>query len=322
MARYRNVCFTWNNPEGIIEFVPAKMHYLVYQEEISASGTYHFQGYCEFTKQMRKDAAKELLGGRTVHVEFRGGTAEEAAAYCKKQFNDDGSDKRLAGTEPFEAGEMRVQGKRTDLVAFRDAVFSGARQRDLVEDFASILARYPKFYQTLTWIRRPIRKEELVVTLLYGSTGTGKTKAVHDRHEKDLDFWRQPLNNGTMWFDGYDFDTTVLLDDFAGKASHVHLCALLQLLDIYPISVPTKGAHAWWMPTRVFVTTNLLPKHWYSWENRGQQYLALARRFHFVYHYHVPLSDTDCGFELVADATVNNMNWWQEEAPEEALQFY
>lgn len=101
MARLRNVCFTWNNPEGEIDFEPTEMEYLIYQEEISESGTYHFQGYCEFKKQLGLARAKALLGGATVHVERRRGSQAEAIKYCKKD------DSRVAHTHPYEWGVAR-----------------------------------------------------------------------------------------------------------------------------------------------------------------------------------------------------------------------
>ncbi len=307
MSRYRNVCWTLNNPRDMVMFEQEDMDYLVYQEEMSDSGTYHLQGYCEFSKQTSQTKAKELLGGPTVHIERRRGTQAQAIAYCK-----DG-EKRLDHTEPYEEGEPRHQGKRVDLEGFRDAVMAGERERDLIEEHYGILARYPRFYQTLTKTNRPRRSTDLVVTLLYGETGTGKTRHVEDQWGADPEFYRTPLNNKTIWFDGYDGHTKVLLDDFSGAASHISLCNLLQLLDRYPIQVPTKGGHTWWMPNEVFVTTNLLPKDWYKWENRGEQYKALARRFDKVFVYFVPVPGTHCSF-YEPDRV-----WWEENKPDEAL---
>jgi len=297
----------------MIAFDANEMVYLVYQEEISESGTYHFQGYCEFKKRCRKNKAKELLGGRTVHVEKRRGTQEQASEYCKREFNEDGSDKRIPLTVPFEEGVPRPdeQGKRVDLIAFKDAVMAGANQRDLLDEHVAIIARYPKFYATLTMLHRPERRSDLTVTLLIGETGLGKTRMVVERFKGDDGFFQCPVSNGTVWFDGYDGHTKVLIDDFAGAASHVQLSFVLQLLDRYPVQMPVKGSHCWWMPNEVFVTTNILPRYWYKWENRGGQYKALARRFHFVYLYHVPMSAADCGYEL-ADA-----DWWKDHAPPE-----
>ncbi len=302
---YRNVCWTLNNPEDMVMFDADEMEYLIYQEEIGEGGTYHFQGYCEFTKQTRHNKAKALLGGNDVHIAPRAGTQKQAIDYCKKD------DTRVGG--PYEDGTPRTQGKRMDLEGFKNEVMEGARLRDLLDDHWGVIARYPKFYQTLTMINRPVRTNDLVVTLHFGDTGLGKTRAVMDEFGASPEFYRTPLNNGTMWFDTYDGQRTVLLDDFTGASSHLALCTLLQLLDRYPVLVPTKGSHTWWLPDAVHVTTNLLPKDWYKWENRGHQYLALARRFHQVYLYYVPLSGTDCG-RVEQDA-----RWWEENKPDQAL---
>ncbi len=306
-GRYRNVCFTLNNPEDMVMFDHDEMDYLVYQEEHPQGGTYHLQGYCEFNKQKSLIQAKALLGGNTVHLERRMGTQEQAITYCKKDAS------RVPYTVPYEDGTPRTQGKRMDLEGFKNEVMEGKRLRDLLHDHWGVIARYPKFYQVLTMINRPERITDLVVTLHYGDTGLGKTRAVVDEFGTSPEFYRTPLNNGTMWFDAYDGQSVVLLDDFTGASSHLALCTLLQLLDRYPVLVPTKGGHTWWLPNEVHVTTNILPKDWYKWENRGEQFKALARRFHKVYLYYVPLSGSDCG--RVSQDTV----WWQENAPSEAF---
>ncbi len=309
MAAYRNVCFTLNNPVDMVMFDDEEMEYLVYQEEISESGTYHLQGYCEFKNRPRQNKAKALLGGNEVHLEPRRGTQKQAIDYCKKD------DSRVAHTEPYEEGTPRTQGKRMDLEGFKNEVMEGARLRDLLDDHWGVIARYPKFYQTLMALNRPIRPDDanIHVTLHYGDTGLGKTRAVMDEFGANPEFYRTPLTNGTMWFDGFDGHKIVLLDDFGGSTSHVSLCFVLRLLDRYPVVVPSKGGHTWWLPDAVHVTTNLLPKTWYKWENRGEQNKALARRFHKVYLYYLPLSGTDCG-RIEQDAI-----WWEENKPDEAL---
>ena len=288
-------------------FDQQKMVYLVYQEEQPVGGTYHFQGYCEFTNKLSLNAAKDLLGGREVHLERRRGSQEQAIKYCKKD------DTRVEHTEPYEEGEPRSQGKRMDLEGFKDEVMSGKRKRDLIDDHVGVIARYPKFYETLTMMNRPTREEQLVVTLLIGTTGLGKTRSIMEKYGGDDDFWIAPLNNGTIWMDTYDGHTKVLIDDFAGAASHCSLAYLLRLLDRYPVLVPTKGSHTWWLPTHVFVTTNILPKLWYKWENRGEQYKALARRFHNVRMYYESQPGQHSSYILQDTA------WWEENKPDEAI---
>lgn len=313
--KFRNVVFTLNNPVGLIPFDEERMRYLVYQEEIGDAGTLHLQGYCELREQERLNAVKALLGGdQNVHIERRRGSAQQAINYAKKD------ETRVGG--PYEYGEPANPGKRTDLKKFKDAVMAGKRKRELVDDHYSVLARHPKFYDTLNMLNRPKRQEPLEVHLLYGETGTGKTKSVMDAHEDDDDFYPAPLNNGTMWYDTFDGHRKVLLDDFAGASSHISLVSLLRLLDRYAVMVPTKGSHTWWLPTQVYITTNILPRDWYKWEKRGEQYKALARRFTHVKTFYYPLQDSG---EPTSEATFYEEDpheWFKENAPQEAINLY
>lgn len=289
--------FTLPNPVGLLEFQEG-MQYLVYQEEVSESGLYHFQGYCEFTSALVLGTVKAMLGGESVHIERRMGTAEQAIAYSKKE------DTRIDG--PYEYGEPKQQGKRVDLENFKTDVLAGKRKRDLIDDHLIVFARYPKLYDIIN-SKRPQRETPPIVTLLIGPTGLGKSRFVYDKYRGNEELYQTPLSNGTMWYDTYDGHEIVLIDDFAGAASHMTLTTLLKLLDRYPQLVPTKGSHTWFYPTHVYVTTNILPKDWYKWENRGEQYLALERRFA-----HTLL------FERGEDMKEAPGTWWKEHAPHEA----
>ncbi len=173
-----------------------------------------------------------------------------------------------------------------------------------------VLARYPKLYDTIN-SKRPEREEPVDVTLLIGETGTGKTRYVYDKYKDDEDLYIQPLSNGTTWWDTYDGHKYVLIDDFAGAASHMTLTCLLRLLDRYSTLVPTKGSHTWFYPSHIYVTTNILPKDWYKWEKRESQYRALARRFARV------LLFTEGEEMREAPPT-----WWEENCPQGAAALF
>ncbi len=202
------------------------------------------------------------------------GTAVQCTIYCTKD------DTREEG--PWIIGTIsKGAGSRTDLVDFKDAIRSGKRKRDLWDSHTVQMAKYRHMYDDLRRCHRPKRTEELVVALLVGKTGTGKTFAVHTAWEEG-GYWDLPVSGGRMWFDGYDGETNVLFDDFAGKMSKVPLCMLLRILHEYPIQVEVKGSFVWWMPTNIAITTNFHPREWYDWTRREEQYNALCRRIHQV----------------------------------------
>jgi len=127
----------------------------------------------------------------------------------------------------------------------------------------------------------PRREAAPTVYLLYGETGCGKTRLVNDHFAigSDKCFRKAP---DTRWFDGYDAHRVLLLDDFSGAASKMSLSYVLQLLDRYEIAVEVKGDTVPLLAAKIFVTTNNHPSSWFKWDNRRNQYPALARRFHYV----------------------------------------
>lgn len=273
--RTRNWCFT-DYPDDDFSWPdidPLKVRYLVAQQEISPqTGRLHWQGYIQLEKHQRLPFVKKLLHHDT-HWEPCKGTPEENKTYCTKLST------RKPGTEPVEFGEMNSRGQRTDLDDFKHAVMTeGKREHELVEDFMSVLARYPRLYSRLTLMTRPVRNPDKKVILMYGRTGSGKTKHVWDKHEVSLEFWDTPICNGSLWFDSYDKHKTAVLEEFGGRTSHITLKILLRLLDIYPCKVPTKGGFVWWCPDKVYITTDQKPCMWYDYNERTHDYDQLMRR--------------------------------------------
>ena len=83
-----------------------------------------------------------------------------------------------------------------------------------------------------------------------------------------------------LWFDGYNGDKTLLLDELRGN---IKLSYLLQILDPYPLKVEVKGGtvNAEW--DRVFITTNTPPEKWYPRVSAEdpRTFEALLRRIGF-----------------------------------------
>lgn len=261
--------------EGLAVF-DGTVRYICFQLECGEGGKEHFQGYVEFNRSVRLTDVRRIVSD-TAHWEPRRGTAAQARNYCQKD------DTRVEG--PWEHGSHSGgSGERTDLIAFRDAIKEGENKENLYESHPALMARYPRFYNSLKMIKRPKRTDDFVVTLIYGDPGVGKTKFIWDKWEDaEGGFWQLPVVTSQLWFDTYDGQMHVLMDDFAGSKSRVSLSTTLQVLDRYPIMVPIKGGFVWWNPRRIAVTTNVHPDNWFDWKDRTSSYAALRRRFHIVY---------------------------------------
>lgn len=339
-----NICFTWNNPpivDGVVQqptFDEAQMHYLVYQYERGESGTYHWQGYLELKARKTYAQARTLLHAPAAACFNRRGNQQQAIDYCKKE------DSRVEGATPFEHGVPKVtnQGSRTDLTEFKDAIKDGKRKRDLVDDHTTCMAKFGRFYDTVRGLYRPERTEMRKIYLLIGPPRCGKTRSVMEQHrgEKRHDLFDMPLSNGTMWHDGYDGHSHVLIDDFAGAASHITLTNFLRLIDPWnPVQVPIKGGFVWWDPDVIYITSNIFPREWYKWENRVVQYRAMAERFHAVFDFYEYTEGGDppvgannvmpymhneyidvgiCFQQFMAPPRYEGKTWWINERPNDS----
>ena len=120
-------------------------------------------------------------------------------------------------------------------------------------------------------------KRDVSVVLIYGPTGTGKTN--YAMSQKDV-FKKDGMD---QWFDGYNGESTLLIDDFAGSCSRITLSFLLTLLDRYPVNLPVKRSFEMCKAKWIIVTSNIHPRMWYDYSKREEHYRALARRFHEVW---------------------------------------
>lgn len=261
----RNYMFT--------KFIHHPSHFLEYQKVWSSEGNHlkylicqleacpktnrlHVQGYVEYDKMMTLKQSKNHLGQDT-HLEKRLGTQEQAIAYCTKL------ESRVPDFLPFTIGKKAKQGERTDLKKSAKLIEEGWSVEDIIRQDGNMLRyiKHLKEYKSMIDTPRD-RNDEVIVEVIVGEPGTGKTKYVYDK-EPEI-FVLPETNNNTIWYDGYKGQEAVLFDDFYGGIKY---SSLLRLLDRYPLQVPVKGGFVQWKPKRVYITSNQQPEKWYKFKD-------------------------------------------------------
>jgi len=182
-----------------------------------------------------------------------------------------------------------ARGKRNDIHDVTEALRGGKKLVDIVrasEGAQAAYVRYNRGFEKLSAILRaaepPIEdtSRDVECVLYFGKTHTGKSREARTRAGAGRSpYWVSPTGAG-FWFDGYVDQPGVIIDDFAGAASHWTLVDLLRVTDIYPVSLPVKGGFVLdATPIRIYFTTNVHPIKWFDYTGRIGQYAALRRRF-------------------------------------------
>lgn len=272
MAQSRSWCFTINNPElnpePFLENVKSwpGLTYVVFQKELSDSGTPHYQGYLEFQRKKRLSVIRQLCPRG--HFETRRGTTQQAIDYATKE------DTRTAG--PWTWGEpLQIsQGKRSDLQAAIELLKTDGLDA-VIDQHPATFIRYGRGLREYLLERsQPIRVEREVI-LAYGPPDAGKTSWFYNN---------EPIRGvlspeSGSWFDSARRRPAVLLDDFRGRSSGWSLDKVLRVLDSYSQEVPIKNSFTFWDAKRLYISTNLHPIFWYEYTNRPENWGALKRRF-------------------------------------------
>lgn len=268
-GKMRNVCFTLNNYSEVdvsrLQQLEQAVSYLIFAKEVGELGTPHLQGYIEFENPRSPGKGfknfKSLMG--ECHFERRKGTAKQASDYCEFA---DYPVCQVRNEWVHKYGELSRQGERIDWQQATTQIIDEGRDIvDVVADQPHLLPAIRALERLKSLAIQPLERE-VHVTWLYGSPGSGKTRYIWDNY---LNVYSKPSGN---WWDGYNGEDVLLLDDFDAE---IPFQELLKVLDRYKYRVPIKGGYIGARWSKVFITTNAHPDTFYRFApNRA----ALVRR--------------------------------------------
>lgn len=226
-----------------------------------SSHTLTYQGYVEFEPKLRFSQVKKISFLSRAHVEKRGGSAEQARVYACK------NDTRIEG--PWSIGGMSIIpariGKRGKLDEIVDLIVKeGKSSTDILALYPGVYLQYQKSILQLE--ARQQKKSipywrSVYVMVLYGPTGTGKTRKALELAGEDR-YVMTKGNSSNIWVDNYDFQHTLVMDEFYGGWMPYQM--LLRLLDGHPFEPECKGGRTVAAWNKIIITSHTHPSVWYK----------------------------------------------------------
>lgn len=156
---------------------------------------------------------------------------------------------------------MSSKGARSDLIAVKRKIDSGASVGSLWdgEDTFPAMVRYSKAF-TEYQRRKPNPRASVDVTLVVGKAGVGKSTFVNTYYPRGPTRYDK---EGGHWWDDYDGQQIVFLDEFVGQIPYVEWLKLCDgTVDSFRGQV--KGSHVNIAPTTVIMCSNYHPETWWS----------------------------------------------------------
>lgn len=273
--------------EILYRFSPA---YFCMADEIATTGTYHTHIFLFSPSPMRFSTVKNRFS--TAHIEKAYGSAKANRAYILKEghwADTDKAETSVSGT--FEEwGDLPAEKEEEAPEMFKliQDLRAGKSVMEIIEDNPKLAFRI----REIETLRQAILEEKysaenraLEVTYLYGASGTGKTRGIFEKHDRKsicriTDYGGR---NGVR-FDAYHCQDVLVLEEFH---SQIPISAMLNYLDIYPLTLPARYTDRIACYTKVYITSNIPLEKQYRDIQRYQMetWRAFLRRVQNVIEY-------------------------------------
>lgn len=214
------------------------------KEKCPKTGRWHLQGHFQLKTSKRWSTVKNSIP-KWIHIEPCKGTVAQNIKYCSK-----GGDYR-------QFGNFIVAGQKRKLADMAQHIVDHPEEKfdDMMLDNPELSVRHGKGLKRLkTIVDRKTTPSYQPVEVIYvwGEPRLGKTRWAE--WVGGNDFFKLPaarLEDG--WFDGYDGQSVLIIDDYAGNAK----CTFMKhLLDNYTMDLKVKGGFVRSKWSMVIITSN------------------------------------------------------------------
>lgn len=221
----------------------------------------HIQMGISFVNAVQFATVQKLFPG--AHIE-KARSAKHLWDYCCK------AESRIENTEPFfwpSASDGPGQGKRNDLDELYHTIKDGA---DLEEIRETMPSHYIRYHSSINKVYREVkntpRTEKPIVHWYWGLSETGKSETAHAINPESV-----YVKDGTQWWDNYNFEEVIIIDDFDGKYPYR---TFLRLLDKYKHQEQVKGGYININSKYIIITCEYPPTYFWT----GNELTQVTRR--------------------------------------------
>lgn len=231
----------------------------------------HLQGWFTLTNARTESGMRNQFPG--YHLEKATSNSDACTAYCSKEsvFFKFGTPVVTPATRGAMGGSATAFRYKLAIAAVRAGNMEG-----MMEDHPDLMVRHTKFFTDLYEKSKNIEPlQEIRNVWISGPPGCGKTKWVHDNVSAGNLYQKQ----ATKWWDHYDSQPMVLIDDVTpDNFRGLHL-DLLNWADRYPFRCEIKGGSLYIRPKFLLVTSNFTLQDTLTRSNVNIDHEALLRRF-------------------------------------------
>jgi hypothetical protein len=298
------------------------INYAVYQlERTKKAQLLHIQGYIDLKTRLRipRQVKKVIFGTtldplevltRSVHIEKRRGTHEEAIDYCKKE-----ESREPVNAGPWEKGTpSRIhQGYRSDVQECVMQITEAVQNHQ--DPYGIVLysgEHIPFVARSMTYIKEVISHQMQIafrnfvrhpvdIVVIHGPTNVGKSYFINrlresiqkSGNEMKMGIYTLDVEDGKTYFQNYNpfFHSILVIDECIENINPVSLLRLLDPMG-YPVQLNVKFSSSWAGYYVVIILSNKHPSEWFAENSKFSdvQQRALMRR---ILHIENPTTPRD-----------------------------
>lgn len=217
------------------------------------------------------------------------GTSEQNRDYVFKngKYEKEKGVTKLPDTQE-EFGEMPLerQGARNDINDLYDMIKDGMSDYEIFEENPNYILQI----DTLEKVRQTFRQNEykskvreIIVTYIWGKSGTGKTHGVMNKYGFENVYRVTNYSHGG--FDGYRGQDVIIFEEFY---SNFKIQDMLNYLDCYPLELPCRYTNKVACFTKIYIISNidLFQQYLNIQVEYPETWTAFLRRINKVIEYH------------------------------------